>query len=344
LKTVSSTFLLLAITTAPAFVACGGGGVGSPAQRGIDISSGKLVLAIPASASTESGARRMFLSPSTVSVAISVSGIATPVVADVSNSSTLCATNSETRTCSIPVSAPAGTDTFTATLYTAANATGTILGAGTATQAIASGEPFSLSLAVNGVAASVELSATQKQFTAGVPASTTLIVHALDAGGNTIAGTYQYPITINDSDTTGTFTVTPANVSNSTTTVTLAYSGGLAATTATITADGTNVPVTSLSTQVVSIGGNGPFTLTPNSLTLLGIAVVATVAIADPTAYTGTYSCASANQAVATATIAGKTITVTAVGIGATTLTVSTTDGRTVTVPITVTTTTIPIQ
>jgi len=343
LRTVSSTFVLIAIGALPSISACSGGSSGTPAQANAELSNGRLVLAIPAAAKA-GGSQRMFLSPSTVSVSVAVTGIAIPVVADVSASSNRCVTSDETRTCTIPIAAPAGGDTFTATLFSAANATGTVLGIGTTTQSIAPGAPFSLTVAVKGVVASIGLAATQKQFTSGIAASTNLIVSALDPGGNTIVGAYESPITLTDSDQTGTFTVTPTSVSDSTTTVTLTYSGGSGATSATISADGTNVPVTSLSTQVITVVPAAPFTVSPASLTLLGDGVTATLSIADPTAYTGPYTVAVADPAVASESIAGKTITVTAAGAGSTRLTVSAPGGRSVTVPITVTTTTLPIQ
>jgi hypothetical protein len=126
--------------------------------------------------------------------------------------------------------------------------------------------------------------------------------------------------------------------------VTLRYSGGSAATTATIAANGTNVPVSTLSTQVVTLVPPAPFAASPASLTLLGTGVTGTFAIVDPTAYAGAYSVSVAAPAVATAAISGKTIVVTAVGVGSTTATVTDTLGRSTTIPITVTTTALPIS
>jgi hypothetical protein len=242
----------LALSALCGLGACSGGGSTATPQG--SAARGNLVLIFPNATAPAARAKRpLFLSPSAMSVSISVSGIAQPVVADVTASSPQCGATESGRTCSIGVAAPVGTDTFTATLYAGANATGAVLGTGSAVQQISAGAPFSVTLGVAGDAASIALSVAQKTFTAGVKASTTITVVASDAGGNVITGTYASPVMLTNSDTTGTFTISPQSVANSTTTVRLTYSGGTAAKTAMISASAANVPSTSVMAQVVTV-------------------------------------------------------------------------------------------
>lgn len=238
-----------------ALVACSGGGGTAPGSSPqATLSNGRLVLAIPLKSTDSRGKSRDFLSPSVASAAISITGIAEPVVADLTATSSQCTTSGATRTCSIAIAAPTGADTFTVTLYAGAGATGAILGTGTATQQIAPDAPFSVAIGVNGTVATIQLIVARKQFAAGAAATTAITVNALDAGGNVIEGEYASPIAITDSDTSGTFTVSPATVGSSSTVVTLSYSGGTTATSATISATGMNVPQASVSALTVTVG------------------------------------------------------------------------------------------
>jgi hypothetical protein len=71
----------VALAALYAFVACGGGGEGSPSESAPagQIATGSLVLAFPAKTAATRGGRD-FLSPSAASVAIAVTGIARAVV------------------------------------------------------------------------------------------------------------------------------------------------------------------------------------------------------------------------------------------------------------------------
>jgi hypothetical protein len=306
-----------------------------------------------------------FVSPSASSVSIAITGIAQPVVADVSASASGCTTAGSTRTCIIHLEAPAGKDTFTATLYAGANATGNVLGQGSVIQVIGNGQPFTLTIGLTGTSATIIISAAQVQFTTGVPASTAVTVEAFDAGGNEIVGSYTYPIALVDSDSTGTFTISPTTLTNSSTQVTLQYSGGTAATEATISATETGVPAASVVAQNVFAEppGSSPapspgLTATPGPMataTPTGptptMSPVSTSNIVLTPAYTsigtiGTTSgtitidgpastnyaamtATSSDTSVATVTLAadGHSFTVTSAGVGSATITVVPSDG-----------------
>lgn len=158
--------------------ACGGGGAPSsvPATGMSGTTSGSAVVFVPSGAAGASQRARDFVSPSASSVAIVVN-TATPVIADISSTSSLCTTGSGGRSCTVPLGAPVGNDTMAFTLYAGANATGSVLGTGSATTTVVSGQPFTVSVAVGGTTASVNVSAASS-FTQGTSGSVPLTVSA----------------------------------------------------------------------------------------------------------------------------------------------------------------------
>jgi hypothetical protein len=220
-----------------ALTACGGGGASSPAPRTATAEqSGKVTLAIPAATPASALRSPKYISPSALSIAIAVSGAAT-VVADISVTSPDCTTTQNGRSCTIPLVAPAGHDTFTFTQYAAANATGAVLGTGTVALTVVAGTPFVLAATLNGTVGSVAL-ALGTIPPIGTPGSTTLTVTAEDAAGNVIIGpgNYSSPITLTVTDSTAQTTLSSSTVTGpSSTPITVNYAGG-AGTNATITA------------------------------------------------------------------------------------------------------------
>jgi hypothetical protein len=233
---------MMATVVVCAFVlsACGGGGGSSPAPRAATAQqSGSVVLVIPTASTTAASRSPKYISPSALSIAIAVSGGAT-IVADISVSSPDCTTTQTGRSCTIPLSAPAGHDTFTFTQYAGANATGAVLGTGTAALTVVAGTPFVLSATLNGSVGSIAL-ALGTIPPAGTPGSTTLTVTAEDPAGNVIVGPGDYtsPITLAVTDSTGQTTLSSSTVTGpASSVVTVNYAGG-AGTNATITASTT---------------------------------------------------------------------------------------------------------
>ena len=173
-------------------------------------STGTLVIVINrAPATAGSSARRaQFVSPSSSSVGIAVNG-GTPIFSDVSAVSPLCTTSGTTQTCSIPVAAPAGTDTIGLSFYDAANGTGNLLGTGSGTTTVTIGTPFTVTIPVSAVVASVAFAITPNTVQGPAPATATLTAIAKDADGNVITGTapYSAPIAVTNNDTTGAITM-----------------------------------------------------------------------------------------------------------------------------------------
>jgi len=175
-----------------------------------------------------------FVSASAVSLALSVNGSA-PVYADVSATSPNCTTGASGRSCIIPVSAPAGSVLFGGALFDAPNGAGNVLAAGTATQTVVIGVPFSVGLALSGLIANVTI--TVPQIDIG-PTSVPVVVTAKDADGNTISGSAPYPtpITLTNSDATGTLALSSTTVNSPNDRITLVYTGQTLAAPATISA------------------------------------------------------------------------------------------------------------
>jgi hypothetical protein len=242
--------LLLAGTIAT-LVACGGGGgtTSGPAPSGAKSIQGTATLTIPGRPAQSKARKPAFISLAVLSATLAVNGTVV-ATADLSPTSKLCTiTNEVDRTCTIPLNAPAGNDTFVVTLFDAANGTGKILGIGNATQAI-SGTTFTLPITVGGVVATVILSTDGGTLVAGAPRLVPLYISARDADGVAIVGTdpFASPVTLTDSDTSGHTHLTSTVITNPNAEVSLSYDGTALAAPVTIGATGggstTVTPVT----------------------------------------------------------------------------------------------------
>lgn len=183
-------------------------------------------------------------------MSIAVTGMPN-VVADVSASSALCMPNGQSgRTCDVTILAPVGADTFTATLYDGPSASGNVLGTGTTQQTVVASTPFEVAIAVSGVPYSLTVGVSQSSFTVGTPATASVVVQAYDYDENLITGTYATPVTLTDSDTTGTFTLSSTTVGSSSAGATLTYNG-LGTTSATISASEDGVTPANVVSQTV---------------------------------------------------------------------------------------------
>jgi hypothetical protein len=210
---------------------------------------------------TNAAGKPQYVSPSTTQVSITVNG-GTPVVAPLSPTATGCTSGSSGFTCTVTVAAPVGTDTFVISLL---DADSNVLSTLSTSETIASGAANNFGIVLGGVIASLTISlATTSPVANGTAQQIALTVNGLDADGNIIAGpgNYNAPISITDSDTSGTTSLsvggsTPAtsvSVAAPGSAVTVNYSGAALSNGATFTA---SVPGTSVSPQSV--------TLTPTS-------------------------------------------------------------------------------
>ena len=214
---------------------------------------------ITSSSGSLSNARSaQFVSPSTNGVLVQVytspeASNPTPIgtsATDVSPGSTACGGATGTRTCTIYIPAPAGTDDFVFTSYDQAPIVGTttfasnanILSIGRVTQTITLAATNVVNVALGGVIANLTVAPFSTSVIAGAAANYTLAITASDADGNAIiAGAtdpYNNPIGVSITETGGSGftsatlagpTGTGSNsvqLTQSTQTVTVLYTGG----------------------------------------------------------------------------------------------------------------------
>jgi hypothetical protein len=279
-----------------ALAACNGGGGNSivpSAQTSAApqkaTAKASFTIHVPAK-STSTAARPLYVSPSTAQISIAVNG-GTATVSPLNPTATGCTAVSGGFTCQVVVAAPVGSDTFVIELLDANNA---MLSSVNVSETIATGTANSFGIVLDGVIASLTVSLASATPPAnGEAQQIALTVNGLDADSNIVMGpgNYSAPISITDSDTSGT---TSLSVSGSTpgtsvtvtapgTAVTVNYSGAPLAVGATFTA---SVPGTSVPMQSV--------TLTPSSgssTTTVTLAITGTpAAIAYSTGTGGSWS------------------------------------------------------
>ena len=171
------------------------------------------------------GALPHFVSPSTGSIVIKLSGRRL-LTMDVAASSRRCApAKNDARICSASASAPSGMQTFDISTFDGPNGRGNRLGSESITEKVRSGQDQRIRIALTGKPASLTLSLRDAYPLAGRPTRTAVSVSALDADGNVIVGSYGTAIALRDSDTSGATTLSSTSVSESSGLVTLAYDG-----------------------------------------------------------------------------------------------------------------------
>ena len=212
---------------------CGGGGSRAvpAAGTGNAASAGRVTVTILSHSTAQSVARRpQYVSPSTQSAAISVNGAA-PTIINLTTSSPNC--SGSPLACTVTVTAPVGTDTFTIALYDAQNGTGSKLSTASTTLAVVAGLN-TLNVVENGVVASVNVSLNPPSVTSGASAALQVNLSAYDPDNNLIVGgTYSdasgnaLTITLTDTDTSGATTITPSSVTGASANITLNYTGAV---------------------------------------------------------------------------------------------------------------------
>jgi hypothetical protein len=213
-----------ALAVAATVVLSGCGGSGSRAIPQSVRAPVQVALTLPHS-SPSALRRATFIAPSVRSGAFSANG-GPPVIAQLVAGAPGCTTTAAGLTCTVMMGAPVGMDTFTVALYDGPSATGSLLGTGSASATLVSGQTTSVGITVGGVVASVILGLGTTTPVAGTPVSIPLTVTALDADGNIIvADPFATPITLTDSDNSGATQLSTSTLSAPTQTVSLSYSG-----------------------------------------------------------------------------------------------------------------------
>jgi hypothetical protein len=196
--------LVVAMFAAVLVGGCGGGGGASSAPSPVAPgTSGPLVpitLTVAVSRAPQDARRAQYVSPSTQSI----SGSVTPT----SGGSATTATGNcapPATTCQVQLLAPIGLDSFTLSLNSLPNGTGTLLSTGGTTLQVIAGDNHDVVVTFNGIPATLQLLLTPSTATTGVASGGALEVIARDAGGNIILGpgTFAPAIALRVSDTTG---------------------------------------------------------------------------------------------------------------------------------------------
>jgi virginiamycin B lyase len=253
----------LAILVAVSATACGGGGKSAPSlpvspatPAGGNTASASIKLVIPNAGTTASAARKpAFVSPGTNGAAVTTyahsdtqhqSPLATTLT-DVSSGSGACTAGAGSRTCTISITAPAGSDDFAFVLYDMAPVNGAIpaaahiLGTAGVTQTIAVSTTNTINAAINGVIVGLSGQAALVPLAAdGTAHAVGLTIAPTDFGNNAIvAGTsnapFANPITVTLTESGGTgnaalqlnggASATQVVVSKATDTVQVVYNG-----------------------------------------------------------------------------------------------------------------------
>ena len=210
---MSSTRTILSLTCLSAlFAACSGGGIverQAVVPAGASKSNGTVALSvkIPAKVAPSNVRRAQYVSPSTKSLALTISHSGTPVLQEavglnVASNPTNCTTSAGATTCTLTFSLAPGSYLGTIATYDGAivggAATGNLLSQGQSLAvAVLGGQTNDLTLTLDGVPASITIVPASGSLITGtqgagfyVPPSSpqALLLNALDIDGNTIVG------------------------------------------------------------------------------------------------------------------------------------------------------------
>lgn len=268
-------------------------------------------------------------------------------VADLSPGSTNCTANANgTRSCNIAVTSPNGSDNFQLTLYDHAPVggapTGNALATGGAIQTINIATTNSVPITLNGVPASVVLTLNPTYFTRGATQSSQMSVVVKDASGNIITspGSYSVPITLTNSDTSGSTTLSQSTIlAPSTATVTVSYNGGTPSG-ASAAFGATGSGITGVTNAQLAFISPSPIIPSPTNVAFLGVGPTNTRTITVSEAnYTGNFTAATTScngiVSLTSSTTALSSFTFQSIGVGSCAYTIG--DGTNVqTVPFSV--------
>ena len=241
-----------------------------------------------------------YVSPSTQSLSITINGGANAQIVNVTPGSAGCTTTSGGTSCVVSVAAPSGNDTFNVRMFDSINGQGTNLGSASASATIVSNQTNNVALTLSAVVGSLAVTLSTATPEIGLAQAIGVNVQAKDPDGNPItgAGNYTTPITLTNSDTSGTTTLSTTSVISIGQQVTLSYNG---AKTGAITigagASGvapsaiTAAQLTPINTVPRNNGTKYVYSLSLNSQTvILATPAPSQSPLASPTPFVATYS------------------------------------------------------
>jgi hypothetical protein len=201
-----------------------------------------ITVTVPARVATAGSRAPKYVSPSAQSITINSYQVNAGVIAgspfstatqNLTSSTPGCVATNGGMACGVTIAVPVGTVAFEIFVYQGLGGAGSLLSyiaQSTATEAtIAEGSSnVVLPLILGGVPANIVLAATASSFTAPTAGTATITALAYDAGGNLIVGgaPYATPITLTNSDGSGTTSFSTPSITAPGGSVTLAYNGG----------------------------------------------------------------------------------------------------------------------
>jgi hypothetical protein len=175
----------------------------------------KLLLQIPPRSSASHGRRPGFISPGTLSV-VAIVNAGNPQVFNTTLGTPECTGSGNGLACTFSVTVAFGQNTISVATYSATGGAGSLLDQGTVSVEVQLGSSTPpISITLDGIPASLSIGALPNgtEYTAFV-APQSFTVTATDAAGSIIAGTYSMPITLSNSDTSGTTVIATAGSDN----------------------------------------------------------------------------------------------------------------------------------
>ena len=183
--------------------ACGGGSasqalpsLATPNPQAGTLANARIVIVIPARAPASTGRRPSYISASTQSLTVQVD-TGTPTMQNLTPTSPNCVAGGSGVTCTVPISATAGSHTFTFTTYDLINATGNKLSVNSTTQTLVANALTTVNVTLAGIPKALQITAVASPTIAGnstsgfqfaSAATQTLVVNAVDADNNVILG------------------------------------------------------------------------------------------------------------------------------------------------------------
>lgn len=270
-----SNRVLFALVSAAALAGCGGAGgtlhTTVPIAKTPNAASATFVVKVPAKSSNPASRRPAYITSNVQAIDFTVTNPATPGASaytfyPLTSKSSYCTSGSSGLTCTLAVVAPPGADTFVVNLYDAVESgQAYIIATGNVTATISAQQSNTVNIVTNGVPTFAVLGAEKPYPPGGTATTVPLDIQVTDPDGNIIVGSFDMPLTLANSDTSGATSLskTTLNQTSDETGVTLNYSGsGTAA--ASVTLNSTSPSYASrggspvLAATTVTPGGVGP--------------------------------------------------------------------------------------
>lgn len=194
--------------------------LGSAGSKHHKLGKAQIIVKIPLEKKTRPRMRPLYISPSTRSMTVAIQG-GSQQTFNLTPSSSGCSKNGTSgyRTCTIAMIVPSGQQSLTFTLYDATNGQGNPLSTATTSVTIAQTGFTPIPVILDGVIASAKVlikGGPSGSVPVGAPTSVPVQIEAYDADNNLIVppGNYSTPITLTNSDTSGTTSFAPPASSN----------------------------------------------------------------------------------------------------------------------------------